>query len=88
MTSGLMRGRTSSSDFLRFLFDLSLVIEFEFGKEGCGSGGIFLGGDPATSTTAVAGGEHGGIEEGGETDATSKDVMSTDGERRRLPAEE
>lgn len=80
--------KTAGSDFLRFLFDLSLVIEFEFGKEGSGSGGIFFGGDPATSTAATVGGEHGGMEEGGEIDATSRDVISTEGERRRLPVEE
>lgn len=87
MTSGLTRGSASAaSDFLRFLLDLSRVMEFVLGKDGSGNGGTFLGGE-ATST-AAEGGEHGGMEEGGDTDATSKEVISTEGERRRLPAEE
>ena len=62
-------------------------MELELGNCGSGNRGTLFGGEPATSA-AAAGGEQGGIEEGGEIEATSRDVMSTDGERRRLPAEE
>lgn len=82
-----MRVNASASDFLRFLFDLSLVMELELGSCGSGNSGALFGGEAATLATA-AGGEQGGIEEGGETEATSSDVMSTEGERRRFPAEE
>lgn len=37
---------------------------------------------------AATGGEHGGMEEGGEMDVTSREVMSTEGERGRCSTEE
>jgi hypothetical protein len=87
ISSGLRRGRASAaSDFLRFLFDLMRVIEFVLGNDNSGSGGTFLSGKD--TSTAATGGEHGGIEDGGEMEVTSSDVMSTEGERRRFSAEE
>ena len=82
----MTRGKTSASDFLRFLLDLNLAIELEFGSDGSGSGGIFLGGNP--TATAVTSGEFGGIDEGGEIEVTSNEVTSTEGERGRISTEE
>lgn len=61
-------------------------MELEFGSDGSGSSGIFLGGDGIA--TAVTGGEFGGMDEGGEIDVTSNEVTSTDGERGRFSIEE
>ncbi len=62
------------------------MIEFEFGSCGSGSGGVFFGGGEVR--TAVTGGEHGGMDEGGDMEVTSKDVMSTEGERGRCSTED
>lgn len=86
ITSGLPRGKASASGFLRFLLDLSRAIELELGSSDSGSGGIFLGGEGAAAAETC--GELGGMEEGGEIDVTSRDVISTEGERGRCSAEE
>ena len=86
ITSGLTRGKASASDFLRFFVDLNLAIEFEFGSEGSGSGGIFLGGEG--TVVGAARGEFGGMDEGGEIEVISRDVTSTDGDRGRISPDE
>ena len=76
MTSGAGEGGEGTSGFLRF-FEFALCdIAFELGSAVSVNGGIFN----AAVGTCAGGGDSEGSEEGGEYV-----VISTDGERARLP---
>ena len=73
-------GGGTASDFFRFFaFVLNLVMLLELGNDASDNGGIFAGNGGETG--ARGGGEHGGMEDGGEIEVTS--TMSSEGDRER-----